>query len=150
MNYIEINEQLKAMISDLVDLGYKKTVIGKLLLGSSGYAPIIKYLENDANIDLNLGVKPLTKVGNAVNYDLRLVYVKQDNHDMINGIQEVNNAFFEDLRNGIIKYMNSDEYNTRKPYTVKNRRTNQFDAVLNDILFSDIISDEDTSGPKLE
>ena len=141
MNYIDINEQLKSMISDLVNLGYKKTVIGKLLLGTSGYAPIVKYLEEDSEADLNLGVKPLTKVGNAINYDLRLVYVKSDDHTVINGIENLNNEFFQILRDKLINYLNSDEYNTRKPYTIKNKRKNQFEDVLNEILFSDIIDD---------
>lgn len=141
MNYIEINEQLKAMISDLVNLGYKKTVIGKLLLGSSGYAPIIKWLEEDSETDLNLGVKPLTKVGNAINYDLKLVFVKSDDYTIINGLENLNNEFFQKLREKLINYLNSDEYNTRKPYTLKNKRKNQFEDVLDQILFSDIIDD---------
>lgn len=150
MNYLEVNEQLKTLISDLVDLGYKKTVVGKILLGSSGYAPVIKFLDNDNDdgSDLNLGIKPLTKVGNSIDYELRLVFVKNDNHEVINSIQEYNNDFFDTLRNAIISYMNSDKCNTRKPYTVKVKRKNEFESVLDEILSTNVLIDEDA--PKLE
>lgn len=140
MNYLEINEQLKTLISDLVDLGYKKTVIGKILLGSSGYAPVIKFLDEDnEEPDLNLGIKPLTKVGNSIDYELQLVFVKNDNHEIINSIQEYNNEFFDSLRNGIISYMNSDKFNTRKPYTSKVKRKNEFESVLDEILSTNVL-----------
>ena len=150
MNYLEVNEQLKTLISDLVDLGYKKTVVGKILLGSSGYAPVIKFLDNDNDdgSDLNLGIKPLTKVGNSIDYELRLVFVKNDNHEVINSIQEYNNDFFDTLRNAIISYMTSDKCNTRKPYTVKVKRKNEFESVLDEILSTNVLIDEDA--PKLE
>lgn len=143
MNYLEINEQLKTLISDLVDLGYKKTVIGKILLGSSGYAPAIKFLDTEEeDADLSLGIKPLTKVGNSIDYELRLVFVKNDNHEIINHIQEYNNEFFEALRNGIISFMNSDKCNTRKPYTIKTKRKNEFEAVLDEILSTDVLAEK--------
>jgi hypothetical protein len=142
MDYIEINDQLKNLVSDLVGLGYKKTVIGKILLGTSGYAPILKFLDenNEANLDLNLGIKPLDKVGKTIGYDLRLVYVKQDNTDMINGIEEVNNTFFEELKVGLVNYMNSEACNTRKPYTINRKRKNQFEATLEEFLASEIFT----------
>lgn len=140
MNYIEINDQLKNLVSDLVGLGYKKTVIGKLLLGTSGYAPILKFLdeEGEANADLNLGIKPLDKVGQTIDYELKLVYVKKDNTAMINGIQEVNNTFFEELKLGLVNYMNSDACLSRKPYTITRKRKNEFESTLEEILDSNI------------
>jgi len=151
MNYLEINDQLKTLISDLVDLGYKKTVIGKILLGSSGYAPVIKFLDVEEDVDLSLGIKPLTKVGNSIDYELRLVFVKNDNHEIINNIQEYNNEFFETLRTSIISYMNSDKCNTRKPYTVKVKRKNEFESVLDEILSTNVLSETiEDNGPKLE
>lgn len=142
MDYIEINDQLKLVISELVNLGFKKTVIGKLLLGSSGYAPIMKYLDDESDESVRFGVKPLTKIGTTIGHELKLVYVKKDNIEIINEIENINNSFFAELKDALINYMNSDQYGTRKQYTLTKKRKNEFESVLDEILSTEIFTTE--------
>lgn len=129
------------MISDLIDLGYKKTIIGKLLLGSSGYAPILKFVSEDNSETTNFGVKPLTKIGNVIDYELKLVYVNKNNNTITNEIDKLNIEFIEELRNGLIAYMSRDEFTNRKPYTINKKRKNEFENVLDQILSNEIFED---------
>lgn len=154
MDYIDLNNQLRSMISDLIDLGYKKTIIGKLLLGSSGYAPILKFVSEDDSETTNFGVKPLTKIGNVIDYELRLVYVNKNNNTIINEIDNLNVTFIEELRNSLIEYMNHDDFNNRKPYTINKKRKNEFEQVLDQILSNEIFDhlnlEDDSDESKLE
>lgn len=129
MDYLQVNSLVRQMINELVNLGHKKTIIGKLLLGASGYAPILKFTDSD---ELNFGVKPLAKIGETTNYDLHLVYLKDTDHDLINLLNSKNQEFAEELKYKIIDYLNSDDDN-KKSMGNKKRKT-QIDDALNDIL----------------
>lgn len=151
MDYVELNEQLRSMINSLIELGYKKTIIGKLLLGSSGYAPMLKFISEDKSTSTNFGVKPLTKIGNVIDHELRLVYVNKHNSAIIEEIDKMNNEFIEELRTGIVEYLDRDNFNSRKPYTFNKKRKNEFEQVLDQILSNEIfdqidqIEDSDSS-----
>lgn len=128
------------MVWELVDLGYDKTTIAKILLGTSAYSPILKMLKDDEDQSpINFGVKPLTKIGNTLNYDLRLVYIKKDNSELIDEIADINTRFFDELKLGLIHYLNSGGPE-RKKYTFKKKRKNQFETVLNEILSDQILN----------
>jgi hypothetical protein len=142
------------MVNDLVNLGHKKTIIGKLLLGTSGYAPILKFTDTE---DLNFGVKPLAKIGETTKYNLHLVYAKESDYELIELLNSKNKEFSEELKEKLVNYLNSDELNGRKQYTLTKKRKTQIDDALNDIL-SEVFeldeesenSDEDQNGTKLE
>lgn len=144
MDYVELNEQLRSMINSLLELGYKKTIIGKLLLGSSGYAPMLKFISEDKSTSTNFGVKPLTKIGNVIDYELRLVYVNKHNDTIIEEIDKMNTDFIEELRTGIVEYLDRDDFNSRKPYTFNKKRKNEFEQVLDQILSNEIFDNLDT------
>ena len=48
MTHMELNSFLKTTLRNLVEKGYKKTIIGKTLLGRSGFQFFIKWLDDDA------------------------------------------------------------------------------------------------------
>lgn len=136
MNHIEINEQLRLMINELVNAGYKKTIIGKLILGTSGYAPIMKYLTEE---DINFGVKPLSKVGDTIGYKLHLVYINDENKELSEEIQNMNSQFFNELKEALISYMSTDEFNAKKT----RKRTNHLEVILDEIFQTKISGSED-------
>lgn len=138
MNYLELNSLIREKINDLVNLGHKKTIIGKLLLGSSGYAPILKFTEGD---DLNFGVKPLAKIGETTNYELHLVYLKETDFETIKLINEKNIQFSDELKVKVAEYLNSDLVNPRKDSVSMRKRKTHIDNALTEIL-NEVFADE--------
>lgn len=149
MNYLELNDYLREQFNKLVEKGHKKTVIGKLLLGANGYAPILKFLENTED-SIHFGVKPLTRIGEIIDYELKLVYVKKENTELIEKITEQNIEFGEAINEAIDEYLNSDRALPNRRNTKNTRRRKStFDFAVNDIL-SDIMSEIESDAPELE
>ena len=113
MNHYEINEILIQTIQNLIDSGYKKTNIARLLLGASSASPIIKKLNTDNINNIFLGIKPFNKIANLIDYDLHLVFVKKD-ENLPDFLYETNIKFFNELENVIKNYMENQPIKKQK------------------------------------
>lgn len=151
MNYIEINDLLRNLVKDLHDRGYKKSKIGSLILGTSGYAPIIKMIEEEDPTDqINIGIKPLVKVADTINCDLHLVFVNRDTEsDLPEKIHDLNTAFFEELKSQLINRIEQDKLSGGRGEStgtgISKKKAATYDSILNDIM-----SELDLDGTKLE
>jgi hypothetical protein len=151
MNYVEINDLLRNLVKDLHDRGYKKSKIGSLILGTSGYAPIIKMIECDDPVDqINIGIKPLVKVADTINCDLQLVFINRDvESDLPERIHDLNTAFFEELKSQLINRIEQDKVSggPSDGPSISKKKAATYDSILNDIMNE---LDLDLDGSKLE
>jgi hypothetical protein len=108
----EINELLRDSLMGLIDLGYNKADLSRLLLGENGYIAIRELTREDN--PRNFGTRPLAKLAFAVNHNFRLVYVGEDDKELSNAIDESNINFFDELSDAIIFYFNT--YQNKPPF----------------------------------
>lgn len=130
MNYLELDNHLRDLVNSLLAQGYKQTNIGRLLLGTNGYAPMSKFLSPSSNH--NFGIKPLTKIGNLLGYNLKLVYTDPNTDSEINNVVEKKNKeFFQKLQQELVTFLNEN-----KVLTVGQRssKKSSLDTVLDSLL----------------
>jgi hypothetical protein len=108
MNIEEVNAMLKETVSSLVENGWSKTRIAKIMLGANGQAQIVKLLECDDN-QTALGLKPLTKIAKLMNYNLYLSFIDDNNDQLIKNIDHQNIQFFTKLKEQIELYLDKHE-----------------------------------------
>ena len=134
MNYITTNHVLRKIIQDLIDIGYKKTIIGKLLLGQSGYIPMIDFLDHE---DRSFGVKPLSRLAEVLDYEMHIVFVEksEESKDISDNLDQINNEFFESLKDNVTKLlieMKTEE--GEKKFHIKKKRKSDIENILNQFL----------------
>lgn len=144
MNYVVVNQILRKLIQDLIDTGYKKTIIGKLLLGQSGYIPMIDFLDHE---ERSFGVKPLSRLAEVLEYDMHVVFIEksENSKDIVDNIDQINNEFFESLKTNVTKLlveMRTEE--GEKKFHIKKKRKSDIELILNQFL------GEENIGTKLE
>jgi hypothetical protein len=144
LNYVVVNQILRKLIQDLIDTGYKKTIIGKLLLGQSGYIPMIDFLDHE---ERSFGVKPLSRLAEVLEYDMHVVFIEksENSKDIVDNIDQINNEFFESLKTNVTKLlveMRTEE--GEKKFHIKKKRKSDIELILNQFL------GEENIGTKLE
>lgn len=146
LDYVTVNQSLRKLIQELVDIGYKKTIIGKLLLGQSGYVPMLDFLEKD---DRSFGIKPLTRLADILDSELHIVFVEktEENYDnIVNSVNSINDKFFNSLKDNVVAMLNDMRIeNNSDKYHVKKKKKSDIEAILNEFLEL-----EEDNGPKLE
>jgi hypothetical protein len=136
MKIEEVNSILRNKILHLINTGWLKTHIGKVLLGANGQAHLNHFLkENKDTGKVNdFGIKPLQKIGNVIGYDVCIAFVPQDNHDVEEQLEQLNMNFIEDLEQSLLNYLNKNV--SANANIVRSSRT-QIDSVLDDLLPGD-------------
>ncbi len=134
MNYISTNQILRKLIQDLVEIGYKKTIIGKLLLGTSGYVPMMDFLENE---DRLFGVRPLSRLAESLDYEMHIVFVEKSekSKDELERLDFINDQFFESLKDNVVNLLNqmrTDE--GEKKFHIRRKRKSDISDILDQIL----------------
>lgn len=131
MNITKLNTELRNLLLGLVQKGYKKTDIGRLLLGSNGYAPISKFISS-SGVPVNFGAKPLSRIADQAGYTLELAFVKKGKTSNIEDIDSNNSEFLEELPSLIENYLNG-EYNKDMQKTRKSKATSAINEMLSDL-----------------
>jgi hypothetical protein len=131
MNASEFTSELKSLIEFFSQKGYKQTNINKLLLGSSSFTQLTK-LMNDEHNESFLGIKPLQRMANIINYDVHVVMVPRDDTNMSESLTELNHIFLQDLKNQIINFLNNNS--TMEITTIKNKKSVNMDKIINAII----------------
>lgn len=134
LDYINVNDILRKLIQDMVEIGYKKTIIGKLLLGQSGYVPMLDFIENPERC---FGIKPLSRLAETLEHEMHIVFIEKNENskEVIEKIDQINEVFFENLRENVVKILN--EMRTEegeKKYHIKRKRKSDTEQILNQIL----------------
>lgn len=126
----ETNELLRSKLKEMIDSGWLKTHIGKILLGPNGQAHLNHFLKEDDLVN-DFGVKPLHKIANVVNYDLHLAFIRNDDIESIKQLDDMNYDFFNTLVEDIVEYLN----NNANPVNLnRSGSRSQIDSVIDDLL----------------
>jgi hypothetical protein len=128
----DLNSHLRQLIHNLQQYGFKLTAIGKVLLGSNGYTPILKLCDEHESI--NFGYKPLARIGRLLHKDLYMVYLNPDDN-LVKILEQRNIETLNILKEKIANYLNNKEgipNNNDPPDTTK------LDSLLMSILGTNI------------
>jgi len=125
----ETNDLIRNSIVELINSGWLKTHVGKLLLGPNGQAHLNHFLKSEDNeLPNNFGIKPLQKIGQVIEYDAHVVFIHPDDSEQINIVNSLNQKFVKDLLEKLIKHMKG-EHKVEAP-----RTKSQIDSVLDELL----------------
>jgi len=131
LNIDKLNTELRNLLIGLVEKGYKKTDIGRLLLGSNGYGPISKFISQTDN-RVNFGAKPLSRIAEQAGYTLELAFVKKGKDSRLDAININNDEFLEELPSLIENYLNG-EYNKDMQKTRKSKAVSAISEILSEL-----------------
>jgi len=130
MTIDEVNDRLRDVFEGLSEKGYKKTDIGKLLLGPNGYSAMSRFIRQDEK-QMNIGIKPLSRIAEQAEYTIQLCITKKED-PIVGQISVKNNDFFQDMIPLIENYLNG-EY-TENMKKIRNSKTKQtLDELLSNI-----------------
>ncbi len=125
----DTNDLIRNSINELINTGWLKTHIGKLLLGPNGQAHLNHFLKTEDNdLPNNFGIKPLQKIAQGLEYDVHVVFVHPDNTEQINILNNANQKFVKVIMETIVEHMKG-EHKMEIP-----KAKSQIDSVLDDLL----------------
>ncbi len=133
MKIKEINSILRETINQIVNSGWLKTHIGKVLLGANGQAHLNHFLKvNENGIDSDFGIKPLQKIATVIDHDVMVIFVPHGNNNLVEFISNTNMEFVANLERELLTYLNNNiqknaNLRTSVPKT-------QIDNVLDELL----------------
>lgn len=133
MDYKEINRLIVDLVKSAAAKGYRKSLIGTCLLGSSGYSPIIKMINSEDERDYaNLGIKPLTNVFKGFGREIHIAIIDPENDNgLTEAIYENNMNFFDGALDELTHGM--DLSNARQGNTEVTAKKN-YDSVVDSLL----------------
>ena len=129
MEPVELNESLRVRLLELIDSGWLKTHIGKILLGPNGQAHLNHFLKDD-DLPNDFGLKPLAKVGSVVNYNLHIAFIKDDDVESIQQVDDMNHDFLNTLIEDMVDYLN----NNNNSINLTRGGKSQIDSIIDDLL----------------
>ena len=132
MILIDINAALRGMITKLINSGWSKTNVGRILLGANGQAHMNHWMKSkDDGSPNDFGIKPLDRIAKLLDYETHVVFVKPgENPQAIEYIDNLNNEYIQQLEKACSDVLSN---NIPAPKTGKSGK-GQIDAVLDDLL----------------
>ena len=107
MRIEEVNESLREMISVLINAGWTKTKIAKILLGTNGQSQIGHLLNETKQSDL--GIRPLTKIASLLDFEILIAFNNIENIKLAEKIEQQNLNFISTLKKTIENYLTKTE-----------------------------------------
>jgi len=99
----DLNDVIRQTISKLIKLGHSRGQIAKILLGSNGPVALSEFLrDEDPRV---FGLRPLMRIGEIFKYDLKIVFVKEDNNELNEEIELANLNFANDMATQLTTYL---------------------------------------------
>ncbi len=126
MKFEDYNNSLRELIKELISDGYSKAQICNATLGSQRGPQFQGFID-----DKNLGIKPLTRMINGLNYDLHLVAIPNNDVEKEQVLSELNGDFEDNLKFNLIEYLESVKKTKEED---KVNKTNLFDEVASSII----------------
>ncbi len=115
MIHVEYSEVLRNLFKELLDDGYNKKQIATVVLGPQRGNQFNKFMKGGF-----LGLVPLTKILDSIEYNLHLVAIPKTQTEETEKITKLTEDFIEDLRFNLVEYleMNKSKSNdTPKQYS---------------------------------
>lgn len=133
MNVKDLNQQIRTMINSLIDAGWQRTKIFKIILGEA--AQLARFLSKDENGQYkDFGIRPLQRIGQLKSKELYLVFLPTektpDSAQLLSRLNAYNTEYVQELQDAIEKYL------TENVETVKQNRISKtsIDRVVDDLL----------------
>ncbi len=133
----DINSRLRATIIKLINSGWSKTPIGKVLLGSNGQSYLNHWLKGENKNGHNFGIKPLNRISKLIDYETHVVFIKkpsEESHnnysDNVKYLEQQNEFFINELEDVLIEYLTNNVDMPRSSKTGKG----QIDHLLDDLI----------------
>lgn len=128
----DVNIALRGMVTRLINQGWVKTQVGRILLGSNGQAHLNHWLKNnEAGAPNDFGIRPLQKVAALIDYEAHIVFLPTTNNEQaIEYLENQNNAFITELETRMTNVLSN---NIPAAKITKTSR-GQIDNVLDDII----------------
>lgn len=104
----ELNNSLRGLVNKLIDAGWIKTSVGKVLLGNNGQAHMNHWLKNDTGKLNDFGIKPLERIGGLLEYETHLVYVAKNDLQFKNELDSRNIQFIQSLETAMTNYLSEN------------------------------------------
>jgi hypothetical protein len=142
MDVVELNDLLKTVVEDIIEewdtIPGIRHKVSKILLGAHGQAAINKWMAGGSR-ETPFGVKPLSKIGSLLDYDINLAFVKKGSKDA-NTLHKLNIDFVKEFKTKVIEYL-QDQTNTAK--TKKSILTTpRSNSVVNQVLDTMLKTDD--------
>ena len=133
----DINSRLRATILKLINSGWSKTPIGKVLLGSNGQSYLNHWLKGENKNGHNFGIKPLNRIAKLINYEIHVVFIKKPCEEEHNNytqnvkyLENQNEVFINELEESLVNYLTTT---TDMPKSSKVGK-GQIDHLLDDLI----------------
>ena len=104
----ELNNSLRGLVNKLIEAGWIKTTVGKVLLGNNGQAHMNHWLKSDNGKTNDFGIKPLERIGGLLEYEAHIVYVAKTDNDFKNELDSRNIQFIQNLETAMRNYLSEN------------------------------------------
>lgn len=101
----DLNTVIRETLTKIIKLGHSPGQIARLLLSFNGPVALSEFMRHTDPREF--GLKPLTRIGDVLGYQLKLVYVKEDNHELNETLDNVNLLFADDMVCQLITYIDT-------------------------------------------
>lgn len=105
MRPADLNNSLRSLVAKLIDLGWLRTTIGKILLGTNGQAHMNRWLNEDSLKQNDFGVKPLQTIASLLHHHIEIVFVSDEDAELSKYIETRNQEVIQELEKGILAYL---------------------------------------------
>lgn|GEM_PF-2986512 len=124
MKIDELNSCIRDIFKKLLTNGFNKSSISEITLGRSFIPQCIKFID-----DVDLGLKPLTRLIDRLGYQVHIVPVRPDDEEFQKYINKKTEEFHNESYSEILDYLDN------KPFTAKPIKINKtFENIINQLL----------------
>ncbi len=127
MQFEEYNDVVRELTKELISDGYSKYQICKSTLGSQSGPQFEGFIK-----EKNLGIKPLSRMINNLEYELHLVPIPKDDTAKKLVVDQYTDDFVENLKFNLVEYLESVKQNSIE--TRKKNKESIFDSVVAEML----------------
>lgn len=133
MRVNEINGLLRAMVNKLIQMGWVKTMIGRIILGTNGQAHMNHWFKEDDGKANDFGIKPLDRIASLNDHSAQIVFVHDNDVEFMEILEKRNVQFASDLEQLILNYLNK---NIETPKIARGGKS-KIDCLLDEITLSE-------------
>ncbi len=132
MDLKDTNTTLRGMVLKLINVGWVKTTIGRILLGANGQTHMNHWLNlNQDGKTTDFGIKPLSRIADLIDYEVHVVFINRSKHQSeIEIMNNLNIEFANELENSCTNALSN---NIPKTSSIKNSRS-PVDNILDELL----------------
>jgi len=126
MKFSEYNDSIRNILIQLINDGYNKHQICKSTLGAQRGPQFESFLT-----EKNLGIKPLSRLIDSLDYELHLVPIPKGNNEKLQIVSDLSNNFEDDFKFNLIEVLEDVKKNKD---IQKSKKETIFDDYVNSLI----------------